>query len=99
MFGKKCLIGGVLAASVALTGCNTMAGVGKDVTAVGKGVTHVAYEVRDEVFGKPGPQPRGYASVGEACDPNPDELRGGSGLPACPSSSTDRGTIIVEPRR
>lgn len=99
MIGKKSLIGSILAASLVLAGCNTMAGVGKDVTAVGKGVTHVAYEVRDEVFGKPGPKPRAYASVGEACDPNADELMGGSGLPPCPPSTTERGTIVVEPGR
>lgn len=75
-----------------------MAGVGKDVTAAGKGVTHVAYEVRDEVFGKPGPKPRGYASAGAACDPNADELLGGNGLPPCTASTTERRSIIVGSR-
>ena len=93
------LVFSAAAASFLLAGCNTVAGVGKDVTAVGKGVSHVAYEVRDEVFGKPGPKPQAYASVGEACDPYPDELRGGNGLPPCPSSATHHGTIIVEPGR
>ena len=95
----KALIAAALAAPVFLTGCNTVAGMGQDVSAVGKGVTHVAYEVRDEVFGKPGPKPVAYAAVGEPCDPNPSELRGGSGLPACPSSNTGRQSIIVEPGR
>ena len=82
-------------AGILLAGCNTVAGVGKDVTAVGKGVSHFAYEVRDEVFGKPGPKPRGYAYAGEPCDPSGSELSGGSALPPCPSSTTEDGTIIV----
>ena len=97
MITKKALIAAALASSVLITGCNTVAGVGKDVTAVGKGVSHVAYEVRDEVFGKPGPKPTAYAVAGEPCDPNPSELRGGSGLPPCPSSNTGRQSIMVEP--
>ena len=88
----------VAACAGLLTGCNTLAGVGKDVSAVGNGVTHVAYEVRDEVFGKPGPKPRGYASAGQACDPNADELLGGSGLPPCPTSTTGRQSIMVGSR-
>ena len=96
---SKLIMGVSIAASFLLTGCNTLAGVGKDVTAVGNGVTHVAYEVRDEVFGKPGPKPQAYASAGEACDPNPNELRGGAGLPPCPPNTTSRQTIIVEPGR
>jgi len=91
----KNFLGIAAAASIVLTGCNTVAGVGKDVTAVGKGVTHVAFEVRDEVFGKPGPKPQGYASVGEACDPSGDELSGGNGLPACPRRTTDSGRVVV----
>ena len=81
---------------IALTGCSTVAGVGKDVSAVGRGLTHVAGEVRDEVF-TGGEKPRyvetRYTSqsevrpsvmVREPCDPNAGELRGGSGLPPCP---------------
>jgi len=81
---------------IALTGCSTVAGVGKDVSAVGRGITHVAGEVRDEVF-TGGDKPRyvetRYRSqsaarpsviVKEPCDPNAGELRGGSGLPPCP---------------
>ena len=95
---RKLLISAA-AASFLLAGCNTVAGVGEDVTAVGKGVSHVAYEVRDEVFGKPRPKPQGFAAVGEACDPYPDELQGGNGLPPCPSNVTQQRTIIVEPGR
>ena len=96
---SKLLMSVPIAASFLLAGCNTLAGVGQDVTAVGKGVTHVAYEVRDEVFGKPGPKPQAYATAGEPCDPNPSELRGGAGLPPCPPSSTSGQIIIVEPGR
>lgn len=96
---KKIMGVGIGAAMIALSGCNTVEGVGKDVTAAGKGVAHVAGEVRDEVFGKPGPKPRGYAAVGEPCDPSGSELRGGSGLPPCPVSSTEQRTIVVEPGR
>ena len=91
------LLGCVAVSSLLLAGCNTVAGVGKDVTAVGKGVTHVADEVRDEVFGKPGPKPQGYASVQQACDPASGELRGGTGLPPCPASSTQKRTVVVAP--
>lgn len=93
------IMGAGVAASFLLAGCNTFAGVGKDVTAVGNGVTHIAYEVRDEVFGKPGPKPRAYAEVGEACDPNPGELLGASGLPSCPTDNRTGGTIVVERQR
>lgn len=83
-------------ALIALTGCSTVAGVGKDVSAVGRGLTHVAGEVRDEVFtgrDKPRYVETRYTSqsevrpsviVREPCDPNAGELRGGSGLPLCP---------------
>lgn len=91
----KKMIGLIATTGMMLASCNTVAGVGKDVTAVGKGVTHVAFEVRDEVFGKPGPKPRGYAYVGEACDPSADELQGGNGLPACPDSSIDQRNTVA----
>ena len=93
---KRILSTGAIAASFMIAGCNTVSGVGKDVTAVGKGVSHVANEVRDEVFGKPGPKPQGFARVGEPCDPNANELRGGNGLPPCPTNSTERRLFIVE---
>ncbi|MEL7232250.1 MAG: entericidin A/B family lipoprotein [Pseudomonadota bacterium] len=86
----------VLASLVILPACSTVAGVGKDVSAVGRGIKHVADEVRDEVF-SPRDQTRyveqRYTSqssvqptvvVKEPCDPNAGELRGGSGLPSCP---------------
>ena len=96
MIIKRILSTSAIAASFMIAGCNTVSGVGKDVTAVGKGVTHVAGEVRDEVFGKPGPKPTGYAYVGQPCDPSGGELRGGNGLPACPTNSVERNTIVVE---
>lgn len=86
----------VLAALAVMGGCSTVAGMGKDVSALGRGLTHVSDEVRDEVFTRRD-QPRyveqRYTSesdvrpsviVKEPCDPNADELRGGSGLPPCP---------------
>ncbi|MEO1642298.1 MAG: entericidin A/B family lipoprotein [Pseudomonadota bacterium] len=86
----------ILAVLAVLGGCSTVAGVGKDVSAVGRGITHVADEVRDEVFTRRD-QPRyvetRYTSqssqrpsvvVKEPCDPNAGELRGGSDLPPCP---------------
>ena len=81
-----------------VTGCATVAGVGKDVSAVGRGITHVADEVRDEVFlhnrshynqtryrvsGQP------VVTVNEPCDPHP-ELAGGTGLQPCASAVTYR---------
>lgn len=81
---------------VSLPACSTVAGVGKDVSAVGRGLTHVADEVRDEVFTRrdqpryveqrytSGSDVRPSVIVKEPCDPNADELRGGSGLPPCP---------------
>ena len=81
---------------IALPACSTVAGVGKDVSAAGRGLTHIADEVRDEVFRR-GEQDhyveRRYFDEGavgstvivkEPCDPAADELRGGSGLPPCP---------------
>ncbi|MEM1390767.1 MAG: entericidin A/B family lipoprotein [Pseudomonadota bacterium] len=86
----------ILSALVVLPACSTVSGVGKDVSAVGRGISHVADEVRDEVFGR-GNDPqyveqrysdRSSASasviVKDACDPAAGELQGGSGLPPCP---------------
>ena len=46
----KTLISMAAAAAIAVTisGCNTMAGVGKDVSATGQGVTNASYKVRDD---------------------------------------------------
>lgn len=83
-------------AAMGLSACSTVAGVGKDVSAVGAGVTHVANEVREEVFMKRDQsryQETQYNSrsdthpsviVKEPCDPNAGELRGGPSLPPCP---------------
>ncbi|MEM1036362.1 MAG: entericidin A/B family lipoprotein [Pseudomonadota bacterium] len=79
-----------------LPACSTISGVGKDVSAVGRGISHVADEVREEVFVRD--SDRRYAEtrytnqssvrptvvVKEPCDPSAGELRGGSGLPPCP---------------
>ena len=73
-----------------LAGCNTVAGLGEDVEAVGNGVTRAAQYVEREVFNsssETSARPVRYADggtvrVGEACDPNATELAG-SGLPPC----------------
>lgn len=73
-----------------LAGCNTVAGLGEDVEAVGNGVTRAAQYVEREVFNprqETSARPiryaqRGDVRVGEACDPNATELAG-SGLPPC----------------
>jgi len=99
----------LLAALMALTllpACNTVAGAGKDVSALGRGITHVATEVNDEVFQR---DRRTYpaevryrqpvATVGQACDPNASELYGGNGLPPCPSTAASRQSVTVYPGR
>lgn len=84
-----------LIAVCALPACSTVAGVGKDVSALGKGITHVADEARDEVFmadAEPRYVETRYQSarggdptviVRDACDPHTKELRGGPDLPPC----------------
>ena len=77
-----------------LAACNTVDGVGRDVSAVGRGVSHVSQEVSEEVFGADKPVRRTYTTMtGQACDASPPELRGSSGLPACPRSAN--GSLIV----
>lgn len=82
-FAKAALMG--LIALPLLGACNTIEGVGRDVQAVGSGVTSAAQYVEREFFG---PQPRevrtAQVEIGEACDPS-GELSGGSGLPPCRS--------------
>ena len=83
-------------ASVMLAGCNTVAGVGKDISAVGRGVTGAAEYVqasargdasqrRTKVIGQQTRYLDGRVVTGRPCDP--DRLAGGpptqSGLPAC----------------
>lgn len=73
-----------------LSGCNTVAGLGEDVQAVGDGVTRAAQHVEREVFDgsrQTSARPvryaeRGEVRVGEACDPNASEVSGGN-LPPC----------------
>jgi predicted small secreted protein len=40
---------GLLVASVGLTGCNTVRGVGEDVQAVGSGMSGTAQDVEDDM--------------------------------------------------
>lgn len=72
-----------LAGALMLTGCNTVIGVGRDVQAVGSGISYVARDVNNEVFGGYGSWNEGIVTAGEPCDPAAGELRGGSGLPPC----------------
>lgn len=88
---RRCYLYTCLAAATLLPACATVEGVGKDISAVGRGVSHVATEVRDEVFS---PQPRRtVASAGQACDPNP-ELAGGNGLPPCSKDTSPVPTYL-----
>lgn len=73
----------ILGAGMALTGCNTVIGAGRDVQAVGGGISHVAREVNNELLGGYGSWNEGVASAGEPCDPAGEELSGASGLPPC----------------
>lgn len=73
----------MLGAMAALTACNTVAGAGRDVQAVGGGISHVAREVNNEVFGGHSAGNEGVATAGKPCDPNGEELKGASGLPPC----------------
>jgi len=43
---RKVVIMAVLAASLGLTACNTMAGAGRDVSAAGKAVTETANDAK-----------------------------------------------------
>lgn len=75
-----CALGAILL----MPACHTIEGVGRDIQAVGDGVSFVARDVNNEVFGGYGDWDEGVASAGEPCDPNAGELAGGSGLPPCP---------------
>jgi|GEM_PF-1205214 len=93
-----------LAAVSMLAGCNTVAGVGKDISAVGHGVTGASNYVARNVFGagesvrtarlETAPPPRTVTfrqrpQVSVGEPCDPDtELDGGSGLPPCPAAST-----------
>ena len=46
---RKILILAAAAATLAVTGCNTIAGVGKDVSAAGQAVTKTADEAKEGV--------------------------------------------------
>ncbi|MBR9835007.1 MAG: entericidin A/B family lipoprotein [Alphaproteobacteria bacterium] len=81
---RRIAFAALLLAPVGLAGCYTVDGVGQDVSAAGRGISHVANEVREEVF-EPDPSVP-VAEAGEPCDPAAGELAGGSGLPACPQA-------------
>jgi len=74
-----------LAALPLLAGCNTIAGMGEDVEALGRSVSGAADYMEREMFS---PEPRATRTadvrVGQACDPDAG-LAGGSGLPPCRS--------------
>lgn len=93
---KQAIFGCAMAGLIFLPACSTFEGVGKDISAVGKGVSHVANEVREEVFM---PKPR-YASVevGQPCDPSAGELDGGNGLPPCPRSKPSQAPVYIRSR-
>ena len=70
--------------------CATVTGIGQDVSALGQGISHVAQEVREEVFhSESAPQQEKQiryvptATAQEPCDPAP-YLAGGRGLKPCP---------------
>lgn len=69
-------------ALLVVPGCHTFDGVGRDISALGRGVSHVANEVREEVFVADADSTR-VARAGEPCDPGAGELAGGNGLPRC----------------
>lgn len=73
-----------LGAVMALPACHTVEGVGRDIQVVGDGVSFVARDINNEVFGGYGSWEQGVATAGEPCDPGDGELAGGSGLPPCP---------------
>jgi predicted small secreted protein len=87
----------VALAAPLLAACNTVDGVGQDVSAVGKGVSHVAVEVKEEVFGPDKTSRRfadsgavrnrnGTARAGRACDPTGNAIND-TALPPCRSQN------------
>ncbi len=96
---RQVIFGLAVIGIAALPACSTFDGVGKDISAAGRGVSHVANEVREEVF-----TPRNYASrrpvarAGEPCDASAGELAGGSGLPPCPRASQAPAPIDLRRR-
>lgn len=69
---------GLLALAV-LAGCNTIAGVGKDLQAGGRAIS----EASDEVAGSFEDAPDEYAASSKKCDPAGRELKGGNGKQRC----------------
>ena len=79
-FLETCALGAVLL----LPACHTIEGAGRDIQVVGDGVSFVARDINNEVFGGYGRWEQGVASAGEPCDRDAGELAGGSSLPRCP---------------
>lgn len=87
----------------ALSGCNTVSGIGKDISAVGSGITGASTYVQNNMFARREPvravqatsalRPasitfRERARVNVGTACDPSaELSGGSGLPPCPRST------------
>ena len=57
----------VAAIAVTLSGCNTMAGMGRDVSATGQGVSNAAYNVRSEWREWRGRHDTEYETARSAC--------------------------------
>ena len=76
---SKFSVPAVLAAALLLTGCNTVAGIGKDLQAGGQALS----EASDEVAGSFENASDNSAASGEACDPVGPELKGSNGQRRC----------------
>jgi entericidin B len=74
------LIAGIALALTTLAACNTVAGIGQDLQAVGGALSEASDDVRDEFNG---PESTSTASANKTCDPGGRELKGRSGLPPC----------------
>ncbi len=76
---RKFILAPGLLALLLLSGCNTIAGVGKDLQAGGRAISEASDEVADSIRDAPNE----YAASGEKCDPAGRELKGRSSLPRC----------------
>ena len=74
------LVAGLALAFSMLGACNTVAGIGQDLQAVGGALSTASDDVRDEINS---PRATSTASANETCDPGGRELKGRSGLPPC----------------
>lgn len=71
------LVAGIALALTTLAACNTVAGIGQDLQAVGGALSEASDNVRDEFNGSQ------TTSTAQTCDPGGRELKGRSGLPPC----------------